>query len=103
MNIYEVPLSPTPQTFLITLGGVDYRLTLQYRAVGDAGWVLDIADASGNRLLSGVPLTTGADLLAQYRYLGFAGSLWVQGAESPDDVPTFDDLGVGSHVFWVTS
>lgn len=99
---YEIPLSPTPQTFTMALGGRDYRLTVIYRAAGNLGWVLDIAEATGEPLLSGVPLVTGVDLLAQFDYLGFNGRLWVQGNEHPDDAPTLDDLGVGSHVFWAT-
>ncbi|MCW3543123.1 phage baseplate plug family protein [Burkholderia cenocepacia] len=102
MNVYEIPLSPQPQRFTVTLSGVDYRMTVQYRAAGGAGWVMDIADSGGAPLVSGIPLVTGINLLEQYRHLGFTGRMWVQGAESPDDVPTFDDLGVGSHVFWVT-
>ncbi|HEM8999478.1 TPA: hypothetical protein U2T46_001523 [Burkholderia cenocepacia] len=101
-TFYEIPLTPDPQTFTVTLSGVIYQLTVQYRAVGGTGWILDVADASGNLLVSGIPLVTGTDLLGQFGYLGFGGRLWVQGAASPDDVPTFDDLGVGSHVFWVT-
>lgn len=101
-NYFEIPLSPEPQRFTVTLGGVDYRLSVQYRNAGGAGWVLDIADASNQPLVSGLPLVTGVDLLGQYRHLQFGGRLWVQGAENPDDVPTYDDLGIGSHVFWVT-
>lgn len=101
-NFFEIPLSPVPQRFTITLGAVDYRLTVQYRKAGGAGWVLDIADANNVPLVSGIPLVTGTDLLAQYRYLGFAGRLWVQGAANPDDVPTYEDLGIGSHLYWVT-
>lgn len=103
MNTYEIPLSSDPQTFIITLSGVDYRLTLLYRSVGGAGWVLDVADSSGNPLVGGIPLVTGVDLLGQFKHLGFGGGLWVQGAANPDDVPTFADLGSGSHVFWVTA
>ena len=101
-NFFEIPLSPDPQRFTITLGGVDYRLTVQYRKAGGAGWVLDIADASNQPLVRGLPLVTGVDLLGQYRHLEFGGRLWVQGSANPDDVPTFEDLGIGSHVFWVT-
>jgi len=102
MNIYEIPLSPAPQTFVVTLSGADYRMTLQYRDAGGAGWVLDIADSNHAPPVSGLPLVTGIDLLAQYRHLGFAGRLWVQGADNPDDVPTFENLGVGSKMYWVT-
>lgn len=101
-NFFEIPLSPEPQRFTITLSGVDYRLTVQYRKAGGIGWVLDIADANNAPLVSGIPLVTGIDLLGQYRHLGFAGRLWVQGADDPDNVPTYGDLGIGSHVFWVT-
>lgn len=102
MNVYEIPLGPQPQRFAVTLSGVDYRLTVQYRKAGGIGWVLDLADATDRPIVRGVPLVTGVDLLAQHRHLGFAGRLWVQGAGHPDDVPTFDDLGTGSHLFWVT-
>lgn len=101
-TFYEIPLTPDPQTFTVTLSGVIYRLTVQYRSAGGTGWILDVADANGNPLVSGIPLVTGIDLLGQFAYLGFGGRLWVQGGADPDDVPTFDDLGVGSHVFWVT-
>ncbi|MCA7083386.1 hypothetical protein K7G19_07205 [Cupriavidus sp. DB3] len=101
-NFFEIPLSPEPQRFTITLSGVDYRLTVQYRKAGDAGWILDIADANNAPLATGIPLVTGIDLLGQYRHLGFAGRLWVQGADDPDNVPTYEDLGIGSHLFWVT-
>jgi len=101
-NFYEIPFSPTPQQFRITLSGIEYELTVQYRAAGGGGWILDIADASGARIIGGLPMVTGADLLEQYGYLGLGGRIWVQGADDADNVPTFDDLGVGSHVFWVT-
>lgn len=103
MNIYEIPLTPDPQRFTVTLSSVEYVLTVQYRDAGGAGWVLDIADKNGKPLVSGIPIVTGVNLLEQYSHLGFAGRLWVQGAADPDDVPTFEDLGIGSHVFWVTS
>lgn len=101
-TFYEIPLTPDPQRFTVTLSGMDYRMTVQYRDAGGVGWVLDIADPSNQLLVSGIPLVTGVDLLAQYRHLEFGGRLWVQGAGNPDDVPTFEDLGIGSHVFWVT-
>jgi len=79
-SFFEIPFSPRPERFTVTLSGTDYRLTVQYRKAGGAGWVLDIADASDNPLVSGIPLVTGVDLLAQYKHLGFQGRLWVQGA-----------------------
>ena len=49
MNYFEIPVSPIPQVFAISLGGDDYRLTLQYRD----GWILDVADDLGQPLVSG--------------------------------------------------
>ena len=102
MPTFEIPLTPEAQKFLITLTGVQYQFTLRYRnaSVG-GGWVLDIADSVGNAILSGVPLVTGCDLLAQYAYLGFGGELWVQSDLDPGAVPDYDNLGVTSHVYFV--
>ncbi|WP_186057639.1 phage baseplate plug family protein [Burkholderia gladioli] len=101
-TIYEVPLSSDGQVFKVSLAGTIYQLTVQWRNA-IAMWLLDIADASGNPLVSGLPLVTGANLLEQFGYLGFQGGLWVQGADDPDDLPTYSDLGAGSALYWVTT
>lgn len=102
-NYFQIPIKAgAPQRFSITLGGTEYRLTLRYLNVTEGGWVLDIADASGAAILLGIPLITGADLLAQYKYLGLGGRLWVQTTKDPDAVPTFDNLGDGAYLYWVT-
>jgi len=102
MNYYEIPLTPQPQTFGITLGATDYRLTVRYRNVTEGGWVLDIADANATPIVEGIPLVTGADLLAQYQHLGFTGGLFVQTTDDPDAVPTFDNLGIGAKLYFMT-
>jgi uncharacterized protein DUF6983 len=48
-------------------------------------------------------LVTGADLLAQYKHLGFTGALVVQTVSNPDAVPTFANLGDDGQVYWVTT
>lgn len=101
-QVFKVPLTPAPQTFNIALGGITYQLTLMWRESDPSGWFLDFADDSNNPILQGVPLVTGADLLAQYDYMGWGGSLLVQGSPSPDDEPTFTNLGLLSHVYFVT-
>lgn len=101
-SIFKLPLvQGRPQRFTITLGGVVYQMVLTYRNATDGGWFLDIANANGVPILSGIPLVTGADLLAQYAYLGFGGQLWVQTASDPDAVPTFDNLGGDAALYWV--
>lgn len=102
---YEIPLQVgVPQGFSIALSGVTYQLTFLYRndTSGLGGWTVDIADDNGNPILQGVPLVTGADLLAQYKHLGFGGSLIVQTTSDPNAVPTFENLGDDGQVYWVT-
>lgn len=113
MQTYEVPLKGQSQTFTIALAGVTYQMTLMWRAseptrfppssqANTAGqWVLDMADALGNPLVSGIPLVTGVDLLAPYAYMGFTGSLVVQTDHDTDALPTYSNLGSTSHLYFV--
>lgn len=102
-SIYSIPVQVgTPQTFAITLGGVSYQMSLKYRNTDQGGWTLDIADQNGNPILNGLPLVTGADLLAQYAYLGFGGQLAVQTNSDPDAAPTFSNLGDDAQIYWIS-
>lgn len=106
MTILAVPLQVgTPQSFGIQLSGVVYRLSLLYRndPGGNPGWFLDISDASGNALVQGAAVVTGADLLAQLKHLGFVGALVGQTLSNPDALPTFADLGGDFQLFYVTN
>ena len=98
---FEIPLIAAPQILSIQLGGTTYTLTVTYKDTNEGGWILDIADSQGNPIVSGIPFVTGADLLAQYSYLGFGGQLYVQSDTDPDSVPTFQNLGQSSHLYWV--
>ena len=100
-SYYEIPTSNIPQTFTIQLAGVSYNLTLFWNDQ-NASWVLNIADADNNMLVGGIPVITGADLLAQYEYLGFGGQLRVQTDIDVDAVPTKDNLGTQGHIYFVT-
>ncbi|MEN6629815.1 MAG: hypothetical protein ABFC42_09230 [Sulfuricella sp.] len=101
--IYEIPLTARPQTFSIDMAGTSFRMTLRYLNVGEGGWILDIADSNKAPIVSGIPLVTGADLLAQYRHLGFSVGLRVQTTDNPDAVPTFENLGDTGKLYFVTS
>lgn len=100
---FTIPLQAQPQTFSIILSGVTYNFTLLYRNVDMGGWCLDIADANNVPIVQGIPLVTGANLLAQYTYLGFVGTLWVQTQSDPDAVPTFANLGTDGLLYYVTN
>jgi hypothetical protein len=100
-SAYIVPLQPNPQTFQITLGSNTYRFTALWRNNALGGWFLDIADANNNALVSGIPMVTGCDLLAQYKYLNFGGQLVVQTTSDTDAVPTFINLGSDGMLYWI--
>jgi hypothetical protein len=109
--IKEVPLIPaTAQTFGTSLNNVTRQLTTVWRdvqssALGDlsglvgGGWSLDIGDLAGSAVASGLPLITGANLLDQLEYLGLDAKLVVQTTHDVLAVPTFDNLGLTSHLY----
>lgn len=101
MTAYEIPLTPEAQTFAIALGAVTYNLTFYWNPAS-ACWMLNLADSLNNPILMGIPVVTGLDLLAQYAYLGIAGAIVVQTDHNPLVVPTFTNLGLTGHVFFVT-
>lgn len=96
---FEIPLSGKSQTMQITLLNVVYKLALQWR--GMAGWVMDIAKQDGTPMVQGIPLVTGVNLLEQYAYLGIGGALIVSTDGDPDALPTYDNLGTVSHLYFV--
>lgn len=100
---FEIQLTPNAQKFLITLASVQYRLTLIYRTATEGGWFLDISDSSDTPILHGIPLVTGADLLEPYPDLNFGGSLYVTTDGDPIAVPTFDNLGTASHLYFAVT
>lgn len=84
MTAYTIPLTGYPETFSITLNNVNYQMTFLYR---DA-WFMDIQG-----VVTGIPLVFGVDMLAPYRYLGFAGSLTLTSTTNDDSPPTYSNLG----------
>ena len=104
LNTYLVPLTNTPQTFNITLGGVDYIVTCRWNPADEGGWFLDIVDAaSGTNLINGLPLVAGCDLLEQYGYLNFGGALVIYTNAQGMVPPTFENLGSDSNLFFTVN
>src|SRR4051812_16002543 len=103
MTIFTLPLTNTPQKFAISLAGKEYTMTSKWNSAEDAGWVLDFLDAvTGASIVSNVPLITGANLLAGLEYLGFQGSLIIFTDGDDTAVPTLDNLGVESNLYFGT-
>jgi hypothetical protein len=99
---YLIPLVNVPQTFQISLNGITYTMTSRWNDMGQY-WGLDIADSNNSMIVANVPLITGADCLKGLDYLGINGSLYVLTAGSmPDAVPTLDNLGVDSNLYFVS-
>lgn len=102
MIVSEIPAQPVlPQRLFVSLSGTTRQVTLRWCAP-NASWILDVADQDGVLVLSGVPLITGADLLAQFEYLNIGGSMVVQTDNDADAVPTFANLGDLGHLFYLT-
>lgn len=101
MTNFLIPLINVPQVFIINLAGVNYTLTSKWNDVAQS-WYLDIADSQGNPIACGLPFITGADLLDGLAYLGLQGSLIVFTDGDVSAVPTLDNLGAGSNLYFQT-
>jgi len=98
---FKIPLSAGAQSFVVPLAGVSYGMRLWWCASSATpAWVLDISKEDGTRLVSGLPLVTGCDLLAQHAHLGIGGGLYVV---SDTDPPTFDSLGDTTKLYFLPS
>lgn len=103
MSVFTIPLSNVPQSFNISLAGKDYLMTCKWNNAPDAGWVLDFADANTNvSIVANLPLVTGVNILEGLDYLGFNGSLVVYTEGDEFAVPTLDNLGTQSNLYFIT-
>lgn len=100
MKTYIIPLTAEPQSFPITLGAVDYNLTVVWSEVAQV-WQLNLDDGAGVRVLSSIPLVASTNLLEQYAYLGIGGELYAETDGSPNVAPTFDNLGDAGKLYFV--
>lgn len=100
MNIAEIPLTPDNQQFTTAINGVNYSILTLWR--DDAGWVIDLLDSAGADIVTGIPLVTGTNLLAQFSYLNLGFGLVVVCDDPAQDYPTKTDLGINSHLLAVT-
>jgi hypothetical protein len=99
MALVEIPTGPSQRTMSIALAGQTYFLRLAYADAEDAGWFMDVSDTTGNPIACGLPLVTGADLLAQLAYLGLGGEMLVV-TDAVGSSPTFDGMGTTAHLIF---
>lgn len=101
LNVFEIPLSGNAQRFDIVLSDVDYFMQFVWNSIANC-WVLDISDLNSNPIVQGIPLITGADLLAQFQSLGFTGGL-ICTTDDGVGIPTYAGLGSTGHLYFVTN
>jgi hypothetical protein len=103
-----VPLDNSPQqalTVALNVDGQVLRLQLDiYFSEMAQYWVMDISDASGNLILSSLPLITGdwpaANILAQYAYLAIGSCYIINAGQVAADYPDATQLGTDFYLLW---
>lgn len=98
MQLREIPLSATCQQFTVSLSGRVWQMRLIWRDA--AGWVLDMLNASGDPVITGIPLIPGTDLLAQYGWLNPGGRLVV--VTEDEQPPGETSPGQTAKFYWLT-
>lgn len=103
-QVFLIPFTNVPQQFEITLAGVDYILIQRWNDAPDAGWVMDILNAVDNSPIAcNIPFVVGVDLLDGLEYLDIPGEFVVYTTGNDTAVPTLDNLGVESNVYFQTT
>lgn len=101
MSLFKIPVTNEPQSFEIALAGKNYTCICRYNYMTEAGWILDFSDVdTGEVIVTNIPLVTGVDLLDGLEYLGFGGKLYVRTDGDDFAVPTLENLGVESFLYF---
>lgn len=95
---FEINLVAGAQSLSVPLSGGVYRLRLRWSGFATPSWLLDISTEAGDPLVSGLPMVTGSDLLAQHAHLNIGGGLYVV---SDVDPPTYASLGVSTKLYFL--
>lgn len=101
---FLIPLTNTPQSFNIELGGRNFTLVVKWNDAVEAGWVMDILDQdTQSPIVCNIPFITGADMLEGLEYLEIPGQLIAYTNGDQWAVPTIDNLGSNSNLFFFTA
>lgn len=113
MAVFEIPLQPFSEKFQISIGSITYGIRTLWNVPAQC-WMIDIYDGADVPILTGTPLVTGADLLAQYQYLHLGNTFQPGSSDiqfvvvttgigrSPDEIPIQTNLGTDGKLFYVT-
>ena len=101
MATVEITLIQQPEIFKISLDGVRYNVKKYWNDYAQY-WVMDFSDVNNNKLLSGVPLVSGVDILGQFKHLGLTGDLRIISDDGLSVEADYDTIGIKSHLYWTS-
>lgn len=104
MNIETIPLRSDIffYTFKINLSGTIYSFKIRYNGRMDR-WILNIEDAIGNEILSGIVLLINRDIVSQYTTLNLMPGLLSAVDTSPNMVqPTQFSFGNNNFLVYLS-
>lgn len=103
VQVFKIPLTTDSQSFNINLSGVALTLITRWNQYIPA-WELGFQNASTQQsIYTFVPLVTGTDLISQFQYNNILpGSLLCFTDGDEDQVPTENNLGVSSNLYYIT-
>lgn len=96
-----VLLTSGNQRFTLLIDGVEYAFVLRWNNAPLGGWVLDIYRDASTPLVAGLPLVTGADMLAQHRHLGIPRQLILAMDGDLDATPRYDQIARDANLYLV--
>lgn len=100
-EVFRIPVANVPQRFGIDLNGRSFIFVCKYNPEMP-NWVLDVLDGDTEEsLIACLPLVTGTNLLAQHEYIGVDGAFVVYTDGDGFSIPTLDNLGVESNLYFV--
>lgn len=95
--VFEIPVSPRPQRFRITLAGEEFIFRLTWCDPA-ACWTLNISDQDDTPLVHGISVVTGVNLLEQFGHLLMGFGLIALTDHDVTAPPTFENLGLEGHL-----
>ena len=103
IQVFRIPLTNTSQSFNIKLSGVSLTLITRWNQFMGA-WELGFQDPNTQQsIYSFIPLVTGTDLISQFKYNGILPGILLCFTDGiTDDIPTQENLGGSSNLFYIT-
>lgn len=100
LDVYIIPFTSKEESFVVQLGNVPIRFESFWNDIAEL-WFIDVYNATDNNPIAlGIPLVTGCDLLAQFKYTGLTGHIFCHNEAGGKEPPTYDNLGETAFVYY---